>query len=127
MSYVNGISSVPPSAPEDLIVEDVGKSWIVLSWFLIHDIEVVTQIVIVTTGGIEQNITVDGNHTRVNVTDLLPGNEYVFRIIAVAGDGQTSPRSAALIASTHSRVSGTYVCSFYAIPILHLFFTYSSP
>ena len=105
----NYISSVSPSAPDNLLVEDVGKSWIVLSWFLIHDIEVVTQIVLVTGGGIEQNITTDGNHTIVNVTDLLPGNEYVFRIIAVASDGQTSPRSAALIASTRSRVSGTYV------------------
>lgn len=68
-----------------------------------------TQIVLVTGGGIEQNITIDGNHTTVNVSDLLPGNEYVFRIIAVASDGQTSPISAALIASTRSRVSGTYV------------------
>ena len=67
---------------------------------------------LVTGGGIEQNITIDGNHTIVNVTDLLPGNEYIFRIIAVASDGQTSPMSAALIASICSRVSGIYICGF---------------
>lgn len=106
---LTGICSVSPSAPEDLLLEDVGESWIVLSWFQIHDIELVTQIVLVTGGGIERNITVDGEHTTVNVTDLLPGNMYIIRIIAVASDGQSSPRSAALVASTRSRVSGMYV------------------
>ena len=108
MSYVNGISSVPPSAPTDLIVEDVGESWIVLSWSLIHDTEIVTQIVLVY-GAIKKNITVDGNHTRVNVTDLLPRSDYLFAITAVASDGQTSPFSFPIIAATRSRVIGMYV------------------
>ena len=53
------------------------------------------------------DITVDGDETRVNVTDLLPGTEYEFRIIAVASDRQTSPQSIALVATTRSTAPGS--------------------
>ena len=47
-------------------------------------------------------ITVDSDQTTVNVTNLNPGTEYIFRIIAVGIDGQLSPRSGPLTTTTHS-------------------------
>lgn len=57
----------------------------------------------------ENNITLGGDEVFVNVTDLLPGTEYVFRVLAVASDGQTSPLSTALVATTGLRAPGMYL------------------
>ena len=76
-------------------------SWIVLSWSLIPgDILITSQIILLSGGGIERNITVEGNGTSLNVTDLQPGTEYSFRVIAVASNGQTSPPSVSFSATT---------------------------
>ena len=54
----------------------------------------------VIRSGMEWDITVDENETTVNVTDLLPGNDYIIRISAVGIDGQTSPPSTPLTPNT---------------------------
>ena len=87
--------------PEDLKLEVTGLSWIHLSWSLFPgDALITTQIILVSGGGTERNITLEGNGTSVNVTGLQSGTEYTFRIIAVASDGQTSPPSAPFTANT---------------------------
>ena len=65
----------------------------------------------------ERNITLGGEEVFVNVTNLLPGTEYVFRVVAMASDGQTSPRSNALVTTTHElRVLGMYSALYSASP-----------
>ena len=89
------------SQPEDLVLESAGVSWIVLSWSLTPgDILITAQIIFVSGGGTERNITLDGSGTSFNVTDLQPGTEYSFRVIAVASDGQTSIPSLSFTAAT---------------------------
>ena len=76
-------------------------SWIVLSWSLTPaDVLITSQIVLISGGGIERNITLEGSGTSFNVTGLQPGTEYSFRVIAVASDGQTSLPSVFFTAST---------------------------
>ena len=91
------------SQPEDLTFESAGVSWIVLSWSLVPgDVLITAQVIFISGGGIERNITLEGSTTSVNVTGLQPGTEYSFRVIAVASDGQTSAPSVSLTASTIS-------------------------
>ena len=83
------------------MLESAGVSWIVLSWSLTPgDVLITAQIIFVSGGGIERNITLDGSGTSFNVTDLQSGTEYSFRVIAVASDGQTSLPSVFFTAST---------------------------
>ena len=97
----NCVSAVPPSAPEDLFLEGFGTTWIAFSWFFQIRIEIkIIFHILVSGGGMEWDITVDGDDTTVNVTDLLPGTEYVFRVTAMASDGQLSPPSTPLITTT---------------------------
>ena len=92
--------------------ESAGLSWIVLSWSLIPgDVLITAQIIFVSGGGIERNITLEGSVTSVNVTDLQPGTEYSFRVIAVASGGQTSAPSVFLTAST-SELEGISMCNY---------------
>ena len=103
MAYHNNncVSAVPPSAPEDLFLEGFGATWIAFSWFFQIPIEIkIIFHILVSRGGMEWDITVDGDDTTVNVTDLLPGTEYVFRVTALASDGQLSPPSTPLITTT---------------------------
>ena len=94
----------------DLSLGSYEKTWIVFSWFQIPtEIVIESHIISVSGGGIEWDITVDGDKTTVNVTDLLRGTEYEFRITAVASDGQISPQSAVLIATTRG-VPGINMC-----------------
>ena len=83
------------------MLESAGVSWIVLSWSLTPgDVLISAQVIIVSGGGIERNITLEGSMTSVNVTGLQPGTEYSFRVIAVASDGQTSLPSLSYTATT---------------------------
>ena len=101
------VSAVAPSAPVNLSLDSFGESWVAFLWFQIpSEIDIVSQIVSVSGGGMEWNITIDGDQSTVNVTDLLPEIEYEFRITAVASDGQMSSQSAALVATTRSTVLG---------------------
>ena len=94
------------------MLESAGVSWIVLSWSLIPgDVLITAQIIFVNNGGgIEGNITLEGSVTSINVTDLQPGTEYSFRVIAVASDGQTSAPSVLFTAST-SELEGISTCN----------------
>ena len=76
-----------------------GVSWIVLTP---GDVLISAQVIFVSGGGIERNITLEGSTASVDVTGLQPGTEYSFRVIAVASDGQTSAPSVSLTASTIS-------------------------
>ena len=83
------------------MLESVGKSWIQFSWSLFPgDALITTQVILVSGGGTERNITLEGNGTSVNVTGLQSGTEYTFRVIALARDEQTSPPSAPFTART---------------------------
>ena len=93
--------AVEVPVPEDLEVESVGESWIVLSWSLFPgEVLITEQIILVSGGGTRRNITLEGNRTLFNVTDLQSGTEYSFRVIAVNSAGQTSLPSAPLTATT---------------------------
>ena len=48
----------------------------------------------------ERNVTVDGMNTSTNVTVLQSGTEYSLRVVAAGNDGQTSPPSNVLTATT---------------------------
>ena len=110
-SILNLCLKIVVSQPEDLVLESAGVSWIVLSWSLTPgDVLITAQVIFVSGGGIERNITLDGSGTSFNVTDLQPGTEYSFRVIAVASDGQTSAPSVFLTAST-SELEGTSMCN----------------
>ena len=87
--------------PDELQLGTAGLSWIQLSWSLFPgDALITTQVILVSGGGTERNITLEGNGTSVNVTGLQSGTEYTFTVIAVGSDGQTSPPSVSLTAST---------------------------
>ena len=79
----------------------VGSSWITFSWQQSSmNVSIMRHIILVSGGGLERNVTVDGSQTDVNVTGLQSGTEYALRVIAVAIDGQRSPPSVALLATT---------------------------
>ena len=89
------------SAPEDLVLDSAGESWIAFSWSQIPSGEdIIEQIILAIGGGAEWNFTLDGNATTVNVSNLMSATEYIFRIITVTSDGQRSPPSIAFIAHT---------------------------
>ena len=102
------ISAVPPSAPVNLTLDSFGKSWVAFLWLQIpSEIDIESHIISVSGGGLEWDITIDGDQSTLNVTDLLPGTEYEFRITTVASDGQTSPQSTALVVTTRSTAPGS--------------------
>ena len=89
------------------MIESVGTFWIVLSWQQGRgNIDILRYIVVVSGDGQAMNTTVDGSETSTNITGLQPGTEYMLRVIAVAGDGQRSPASTALMATTSEPVTG---------------------
>lgn len=80
------------------MVDSFGSTWVVISWQEGTNID--RYIIMVTPGGRETNVTVDGSESSTNVTGLLPGTKYALRMVAVAVDGQISPPSLALIVLT---------------------------
>ena len=101
------VSAVPPSAPVNLTLDSFGESWVAFLWFqILNEIDIESHIISVRGGGLEWDITIDGDQLTLNVTDLLPGTEYEFRIASVASDGQTSLQSTALVVTTRSRLLG---------------------
>ena len=117
------ISAVPPSAPVNLTLDSFGESWVAFLWLQTpSEIDIASQRVSVSGGGLEWDITIDGDQSTVNVTDLLPGTEYEFRITAVASDGQMSPQSIALIATTRTRAPGNLLLIVLKLQVFsHLF------
>jgi len=62
--------------------------------------EITGHVVLVSGGGTERNLTTDGARMSMNVTGLQSDTEYRLRIAALAMDGQMSPLSVVLIATT---------------------------
>ena len=94
--------------PISLEINEVGASWITFSWQqLLTFTNVSNQIVIVSGGGREWNVTVEGSESNTNVTELEPATKYTLRVVAVAEDGQMSFPSVAVVAMT--QLPGTNV------------------
>ena len=101
-------SAVSPSGPVNLTLDSFGESWVAFLWLQIpSEIDIESYIISVSGGRMEYDITIDGDLSTVNVTDLQPGTEYEFRIVTVASNGQMSPQSAVLAVTTRSRLLGT--------------------
>ena len=77
---------VAPSAPEDVAVEQVGSTWISLSWFQsTRGIPPLSRhVILVMGGGEERNVPEESSEMAANVTGLLPGTEYMFRVVVVS-------------------------------------------
>ena len=95
-----------PSAPEDLQVDQTGATWVTLSWFQTsRSIPPLSRHVIsvMEEGGEERAVPVEGSNSAVNMTGLLPGTLYMFRVVAVSefADVQApSPPSTTVNATT---------------------------
>ena len=80
---------MPPVAPVDLSAKQFGPTWIYLQWFqpssgrghppLSSHVVIVQEV-----GGHTVNRTFQSNEIETNVTDLLPGTEYIFSVVAVS-------------------------------------------
>lgn len=93
--------TLAPAAPENLEVNSIGSTWIVFSWQQSDmDRDIVGYIILITGGDIERNVTIDSMNVSTNVTGLQSGTEYSLRVVTVAMDGQTSPPSTVLTATT---------------------------
>ena len=75
-----------PEVPVDLYLVEVGATWISFGWFLSNDPYLSHHVISVLNvkEGEVINITFEGSQPAVNVTDLLPGIEYNFTVVAVA-------------------------------------------
>ena len=89
---------VPLITPNNLMLGNIGISWIVLSWKH-SSTDIVSYIVTVSGAGKEDNVTVEGK-SSANVTDLIPGTDYRLRVTAVSNDGRVSPSSDVLTTAT---------------------------
>ena len=80
-------------APVDLSARGSGSTWIYLQWFqpsagqgnppLSGHVITVQEV-----GGGEEERRFDGGSAEANVTDLLPGTEYTFSVVAVSEFGE---------------------------------------
>lgn len=108
-SFIPYSHFIAPAAPEQLMVESIGPSWIAFSWQQSPmNGKITGHIILISGGGMERNVTVDGAQMYTNVTELESGTEYRLRVVAVAMDGKTSPPSSILVATT--TVPGTIMC-----------------
>ena len=83
-----------PGRPLNLTVDDVGATWAILCWQMPADTgrPGIARYTVLATN-IEDNSTVSASTTdggivrELNLTDLLPGVDYEFRVQAVASNG----------------------------------------
>jgi hypothetical protein len=106
---------VAPSAPEDVTVEQVGSTWISLSWFQsTRGIPPLSRhMILVMGGGENRSVSEESSEMAANVTGLLPGTEYMFRVVAVSefrGVQALSPPSDSVPGTTETSVPAP-VCS----------------
>ena len=101
------IPLVPPVAPVNLSVKEIGATWIYLQWFnpnggvgdFPHSSNIVT---VQEVGGEEEKRVFDSNEEEANVTHLLPGTLYIFSVVAISvfGDLQATSLSSNTFNST---------------------------
>ena len=96
-----------PAAPANMVSNGMGSTWIAISWGSVTD-DIESYIVIVTGGGVDNNVTVDSSETAVNVTGLSPNNTYTFRVVSFCGE--RSLPSDPLIVSTMKTPGKQHVC-----------------
>ena len=88
-------SSVLPGQPVTLSVEKVGPTWVQITWETPRSIDfpITHYEVIARADVIIRNMSTPNNNTFVNVTDLLPGTDYNFTVVAVIEAGEVVARS----------------------------------
>ena len=107
LDYSNYKLTLLPSAqspPENVVSEEVGVTWIFISWDSPSiDIVIVSYIVTAASESDEVTVRVNGSETEVNVTGLQPETEYTVTVISVSDHGEMSVASVPLIVMTLSR------------------------
>ena len=98
------LSLVAPVAPVDLSTRGSGSTWIYLQWFqpsasrgnppLSGHVISVQEV-----GGGKEERRFDGDSAEANVTDLLPGTEYIFSVVAVSEFGELQAPSPASVSA----------------------------
>ena len=98
------LSLVAPVAPVDLTAKESGPTWIYLQWFqpsagqgnppLSGHVITVQEV-----GGGEEERRFDGGSAEANVTDLLPGTEYIFSVVSVSEFGELQAPSPASVSA----------------------------
>ena len=84
--------------PTNLKIEDLGSSWIVISWRPTR--AATSYLVIASAGDREFNYTVSGTADHLNITGLNSSTEYTLWVVTVANSGETSSPSIAITAVT---------------------------
>ena len=107
------VSTVAPSAPADLLVDWYGATWVFLSWVQ-SDVGIPPlsrHIIFFESGGKTMNMIKEGIEPAANVTGLLPGTNYTFRVIAVSafGDLQVLSSPSGPVTQTTS-ITGRPIC-----------------
>ena len=94
-----------PSPPEDVVSEEVGVTWIYISWDSPSvDIVIVSYIVTAASESDEVIFSVTGSERELNVTGLQPGTEYTLTVVSTSDEGELSSPSIPLIATTFARL-----------------------
>ena len=90
-----------PTPPKKLQVTGASFSWIHFTWTQSPmDTNITKYIILVSREDEQRNVTKEDTQTNANITDLEPGTEYTFRVVAIAIDGQSSIPSDLLTVST---------------------------
>ena len=83
----------PPNPPLTLALEEVGPTWVFLSWersflssAMISFYEIVAQAVN-SDAAATMNISTSDDRTHFNVTGLIPGATYKISVVAVSEHG----------------------------------------
>jgi hypothetical protein len=79
----------PPVAPVDLSIKEIGATWMYLQWFNpsagLGNPPLSSHVVRVQeVGGEVEERTFDSSEGEANVTDLLPGTQYILSAVAVS-------------------------------------------
>ena len=120
----------PPDQPRTVTVENVGATWVQISWdsplvveFPISYYEILARAGD-SVGEIIRNISTPDNRTFVNVTALLPGTTYNFTVAAVIRGGNVISRGpeSLPLQDVSTEFSGKCACVYSAECCMHLIY-----